>query len=116
MATFRKPHKYRAQPVIVDGIRFDSKREAARYGELVLLARAGQIRALDVHPVFVLQDKFTRPDGKRVRAIKYEGDFAYVENGKQVVEDTKGVETQVFRLKQKMFWKRYPHIELRVIR
>ena len=111
-------HKYHAQPVTVDGIRFDSKREASRYGELKLLERDGQIRNLEVHPRYVLQDAFTRPNGAKVRAIFYEADFQYVDaaTGSLVVEDTKGAETKVFRLKRKLFWRRYPDVDLRIIK
>ena len=54
-------------------------------------------------------------DGKRERALYYEGDFAYTERGRWVVEDVKGVVTDVFRLKRRLFIERYPAIELRVI-
>jgi hypothetical protein len=49
-----KPSKYRAIPTTVDGIRFDSKREAARYGELKLLEKAGHIRGLTLQVPLVL--------------------------------------------------------------
>ena len=112
-----RPHKYRAQPVVINGVRFASKAEAARYGQLRLLAQAGQIRCLRLQPTFVLQEAFTRPDGKRVRAIKYIADFSYCDNtGREIVEDVKGVETPVFRLKQKLFWRAFPHLELRIIK
>jgi len=101
---------------VVDGIRFASKREAARYGELRLLERGGRIKNLQVHPPFILQEKFIRPDGRKVPAIRYIGDFSYWEAGVFVVEDVKGVETVVWKLKQKMFWKRYPEIDLRIVK
>lgn len=97
-------------PTVVDGIRFDSQAEARRYGELLILVRAGAITDLAVHPRYVLTDGPRPP--------VYVADFAYVEQGRQVVEDVKGgkaTQTPAFRLKAKLFRERYPHIELRII-
>ena len=87
--------KYNAIPTVVNGIRFASKMEAARYRELCLLIQAGEITDLKTHPRFIVWQC-----GKE--KIVYEGDFSYRENGRAVVEDTKGVETPAFRLKAKM--------------
>lgn len=108
--------KYNARKTVIDGITFDSKREAARYTELKLLERAGEIDALTAHPVYTLVDAFVCR-GKRERAIKYIGDFQYVENGNLVCEDVKGVQTKVFAIKRKLFLLRYGEkVELRIIR
>ena len=111
-------HKYNAKATTYNGYRFDSLAEAQRYGELRLLQQAGEIRHLLVHPVYVLQESFTDRDGKKVQPIRYEADFKYVEipSGLWVVEDVKGIETPVFKIKAKMFKKLYPHMELRVIK
>jgi len=112
------PHKYSARPTKTDGYRFDSKAEARRYDELRLLEVAGEITSLEVHPVFMLQPAFRR-DGKIVRAIKYEGDFAYTDcvTGRRIIEDVKGfAEIRAFRIKQKMFWYHYPELELRIVK
>ena len=110
-------HKYNAKKTVVDGVTFDSTAEARRYGELKLLERAGEILNLELQPVFVLQDGFKGQDGKRVRAVKYIADFRYFDVGTSavVVEDVKGMETAVFRLKRKIFWKQYPEIDLRIV-
>lgn len=107
--------KYGNKRTEADGYQFDSLAECQRYHELRLCQQAGQITDLAVHPRFVLQAAFTRYDGRQVRAITYIGDFSYCERGRRVVEDTKGFSTQAFRLKQKLFWKVYPEIELRVV-
>jgi hypothetical protein len=110
--------KYRNQPVEIDGIRFDSKAEARRYGELKLLESAGAISRLEHHPVFLLEEGFRDDTGKRWGPIRYEADFEYRENGRHVVEDVKGgraTQTQVFKLKAKLFRKRHPEIELRIV-
>jgi hypothetical protein len=96
-------NKYNARKVTIDGITFDSKAEAGRYQELKLLERAGEIEDLEVHPKFRLLDGCDW-NGKHYRATNYYGDFSYYEHesGKIVIEDVKGVQTAVFRLKLKM--------------
>lgn len=112
-----KPHtKYRAIPTTLDGIRFASKGEAKRYAHLRLRERAGEISVLTLQPSFVLQDKFTDAAGVKHRAIKYVGDFQYLENGRTVVEDFKGVETPAFKIKAKMFRAKFRDVELRVVK
>lgn len=106
--------KYHARPATVDGWRFDSQAEARRYTELSVLARAGEIADLVIHPRYELQAAFTDRTGKRWAAITYEADFAYTEGGARVVEDVKGHPTAIFRLKRKLFLARYPGLELRV--
>lgn len=111
----KRPHKYHARKTEVNGHIFDSKAEAQRYKELVLLQRAEKITGLWLQPEFILQKPFER-DGKKERAIKYIADFEYVEDDKLIVEDVKGIETEGFRLKRRLFLKRFPDIELRIVR
>lgn len=85
--------KYGNKPTEVDGIRFASKREAHRYTELKLLERAGKISALRLQPAFPL-------DVNGVPVCHYRADFAYVENGRRVVEDSKGYRTDVYKIKR----------------
>lgn len=108
-------NKYRNKKVIVDGKKFDSKKEGDRYKELKLLERAGEISNLELQPRFLLQDKFKK-NGKTYRKIEYVADFKYIENGKAIVEDVKGMQTDVFKLKHKIFEKTYPDLELRIIK
>ena len=109
-------NKYNAVKTKQDGYTFDSKAEAARYGELVILQAAGEIERLEVHPCFILQDSFTDATGTRQRAISYEGDFMYWQGDTHYVEDVKGVETAVFKLKRKLFLARYPDLVLLVVK
>ena len=105
--------KYRSKKVIVDGIVFDSKREAKRYQELVLLERAGKIQHLSRQVKFVLiptqreQGTIGKRGGvKQGKLIEkecaYYADFFYMENGVPVVEDAKGYRTEVFKIKKKL--------------
>ena len=90
-------NKYHAKKQTVDGIVFDSKREAARYAELKLLECAGEIGDLEVHPVFPIKVN-------EMRVCTYEGDFSYHDRrtGLQGTEDVKGVRTPLYRLKKKL--------------
>lgn len=99
--------KYRARKTTIDGIQFDSKKEANRYCELNLLESAGEIKYLQLQPRFTLQESF-KYQGKTERKIEYVADFMYEEkDGQVVVEDTKGFKTDVYKLKRKLFLKKY---------
>ena len=91
--------KYRNTPTVLDGIRFDSKREAERYAELKLLERGGIIKDLKTQVRFELI-----PKNKNGRAVYYVCDFTYTENGVLVVEDVKSqpTKTPVYRLKKRL--------------
>ena len=95
--------KYKAKKTEIDGIVFDSKKEAKRYQELILLERAGVISDLQRQVKFVLIP-VQRINGKVVeRECSYVADFVYLdEAGKKVVEDTKGVKTKDYIIKRKL--------------
>ena len=97
--------KYGNRKTLVDGIEFDSRKEAQRWAELKLLERAGQIFNLQRQVSFVLIPKQTR-NGKVVeRPCVYKADFVYTENGEEVVEDAKGMRTKEYTIKRKlMLW------------
>jgi len=107
--------KYHAVRVTLDGITFDSKREAARWAELRLLEQAGEISLLKVHPKYCIHEGFYSNE-KWIQPIYYIADFEYVEGTIWVTEDVKGVETAVFRLKAKLFKSAFPGYELRIVR
>ena len=108
--------KYRNKKTIVDGIVFDSRKEARRYGELSMLQRAGVISDLELQKEFELvpaqYETFPRfgkngqrlKDGNRCieKPVKYKADFVYKENGSVIVEDTKGVKTKDYIIKRKL--------------
>ena len=99
--------KYGAKKVTVNGITFDSRKEANRYTELVLLERAGKISGLERQVKFELIPS-QRVDGKVVeRACHYVADFVYMENGTKVVEDVKGYKTPEYIMKRKLLLKEY---------
>lgn len=99
----QKRHKYNARKVEIDGHKFDSAKEAARYQELKLQEHCGVVSGLELQPEFILQEAFGG-----YRAIIYRADFLYQKDGETVVEDVKGMKTAVYQIKKKMFLKRYP--------
>nr|UVX46400.1 MAG: protein of unknown function (DUF1064) [Bacteriophage sp.] len=98
--------KYHAKRTSVDGITFDSKREADRYLVLKSMEEDGAIEDLRRQVRYELIPAFD-VDGKHYRPVSYVADFVYVENGKEVVEDVKGMRTDVYKLKSKLFARRY---------
>lgn len=101
-------NKYNAKKTVVDGIEFDSIREADRYCELKLLEKAKEIRNLELQPRFLLQDKFKDKMGTTHRKIEYVADFIYIDkDDKKIVEDVKGMMTDVYKLKKKLFLNLY---------
>ena len=108
--------KYRNKKTEVDGVTFDSKREAARWGELRLLERAGHIRGLERQVPYVLAPGVKFVGAKRAQpALRYISDFVYVEGDMSVVEDVKGAITDSFRIKRHLM-KSIFGIDIRVIR
>lgn len=109
--------KYQSKKTVVDGITFDSKREAKRYCELKLLEKAGEIADLECQWKFELQMPF-RKNGKTIRAIYYIADFAYFDKKKCriVVEDVKGYKTKEYLLKKKLFEYKYPDLTITEIK
>lgn len=94
--TGQPKNKFNAVKKTVDGIKFDSTREAKRYEELKLLERAGKIRDLEVQPVYELVKSVKYKNAKRAKpAMIYTADFRYwdIEKGELVVEDVKSVAT-----------------------
>ena len=85
-------HKYHAKPVEQNGIRFDSKKEAARYNTLELLRSAGEVLA------FLRQVPFHLPGG-----VRYVCDFAvFWADGSVTFEDVKGFKTESYKAKKRM--------------
>lgn len=99
--TGKKKNKWKNQPVFVDGIWFQSKKEARRYGELKLLAKAGKIADLRRQVPFEL-----------VQTVVYKADFVYSENGETIVEDVKGKPTREYKAKKKLMRSQH-NIEIR---
>lgn len=98
-------YKYGNKKTELDGILFDSKREAQRYAELKLMERAREIYDLQLQVPFVLIPVQKDEKGKVIeRELKYIADFTYrdIKTGRLIVEDAKGVKTEVYKIKKKL--------------
>lgn len=113
--------KYHSRKVTVDGVTYDSKKEYRRFKELSLLERAGTIQNLQRQVKYVLipaQREFCneiytkgrkkgcfKPGKLLEKECSYIADFVYIQNGKTVIEDTKGFRTKDYIIKRKlMLW------------
>ena len=119
--------KYHNVKTEASGVRFDSKKEARRYEQLLLAQSLGVIEDLRLQVDFTLQEAYTTAEGQRIRAIRYRADFTYkvksagydhmlqlgIEDieywrelwpGALVVEDTKsrGTRTKEYQIKRKL--------------
>lgn len=99
----KRPTKYGNRKTTVDGLTFDSAREARRWAELRLLERAGEITDLERQ----VRIRLIGADGEPIRfrpsnrPATYVADFTYRDrSGREVIEDAKGFETPEFRLKR----------------
>ena len=91
-----KPRKYRNEPTVIDGIRFDSKKEAEHYRRLCLLKKAGVVERIDLQVKYPLT-----VNGEKVGT--YAADFVVrFPDGKVQAQDVKGVRTPVYRLKKRL--------------
>lgn len=116
-------NKYRNKKVTIDGITFDSLKEARRYEQLKMREKAGEIGLLKTQVKYVLipeqrewtneiytkgRNKGKFKKGKIIeRECSYIADFVYLENGKLVVEDTKGFRTKDYIIKRKLMLERH---------
>lgn len=104
-----KRSKYNARKTVVDGITFDSKKEARRYESLKLQEKVGVISHLKLQPKFRLLDGF-KYNGETIRPVNYFADFSYIDaEGNEVVEDvkSKATKTPVYSIKKKLFLNKY---------
>jgi hypothetical protein len=101
--------KYKSKKVEIDGHVFDSKIEARYYEQLKWLQEHNQILFFRLQPRYLLQEAF-RKNGKTFRKIEYIADFeVHHLDGSIEVIDVKGYETEAFKIKRKLFEKKYPH-------
>lgn len=104
----KKKSKYNARKVNVDGICFDSQKEANYYCQLKLLLRAGEIAGFCRQPRFVITGG---TDG--AAGTEYVSDFViFYPDGTYRIVDVKGVKTEVFKLKIKSFREKYPKLKI----
>ena len=114
-------HKYNNKKVIVNGIKFDSQKEAKRYQELSMFEKAGVISGLQMQVKFLLvpaQYEIVERHGKKGQKLpsgkkcvekecSYYADFVYKRGGETIVEDTKGFKTPEYIIKRKLMLYKY---------
>lgn len=111
MYTARRRSKYGNTKVTYRGITFDSKKEFEYYLFLLDRQKRGGITELRLQVPFELQPAFEHK-GKKIRAITYVADFTYVDKaGEMHIVDTKGMRTEIYKLKKKMMQYRGYDIE-----
>lgn len=110
--------KYNSYTVTVNGVSFDSIMESRFYLRLLEMKAAGQIKSYSLQTTFELQPKFRdKISGKMIRPITYIADFVVTDiNDNVMVVDVKGKETDVFKLKKKLFQYKYPDVRFMCMR
>lgn len=103
---YSRYNKYKNQKVEYKGIKFDSVKEANRYFVLKDMEKRGEIESLELQPKFDLLNAFIY-EGRKQRKITYIADFKYLKDGRIVVEDVKGMKTEVYKIKRKIFLSKY---------
>lgn len=109
---YSKYHTAQKEDRTLDGILFASKLEMTRYGQLKLLQNGEQIKRLELQPRFVIARGI-----QGHRTAYYVADFKYFDckTSTEVVEEVKGYETQIYRLKAHLFKLNYPEFDFRVL-
>lgn len=101
--------KYGSKKTVVDGHTFDSQAEARYYEQLKWLLEHKEIKSFRLQPRYTLLESFKK-NGKTFRKIEYIADFEIHHlDGSIEVVDVKGIETEAFRIKRKLFEKLYPY-------
>lgn len=131
------PRVKNAHKTEIDGIKFPSRMEARRYIQLKKLQEEGVVTNIECQPEFILQRSFRKCCGavwgtselkngrcpicdnkvEATRAIKYIADFRVTySDGRQELEDVKGMETEIFIIKRKLFDYIYPQLTLKILK
>lgn len=97
----KSKNKYKNKECTFNGIKFQSLREKNYYIKLSMMQNYGKISELKTQVKFELQPGFDF-NGKKIRPIYYIADFTYIQDGKLHIVDTKGIRTDVYKLKKKM--------------
>jgi hypothetical protein len=109
-------NKFGAKRTTLGSKTFDSKAEARRYSELLLLERAGTITALECQPVYPLILNGVPIKDYRGVVRKFKGDFRYVKDGLTIIEDVKGKDNPMSRFKRDVFHACYPHLRVEIVK
>ena len=108
--------KYNNKKPTIDGIKFDSKKEARYYERLKILKQAGEVEKFELQPKFRLLEAFNDKQGNHHRPVDYYADFqVWWSDGKVEVIDVKGYKTNTYKLKKKLLLNKYQNINFREV-
>jgi hypothetical protein len=108
----KKP-KYNNHKVRIDGLLFDSQLEADYYADLKLQLKAGVIRGYCRQPEFVLTEGMPEYN---IEPMSYKADFIIFHlDGTAEIIDTKGFLTDIYKNKRKVFYEKYPKLEIKEV-
>ena len=107
-----RKNKYSNKKCSFGGYSFDSMKERDHYIYLLSEQQAGRITELELQPKFQLQELFKDNLGRTHRAISYIADFQYKRDKQIVVVDVKGMKTEVYRIKKKLFLYKYGSLNI----
>lgn len=108
-------NKFGNKKTTIDGITFDSRMESKFYEFAKQLKADGKIKDFEMQKAYEIFPAFKK-NGKSWRRIDYVADFViYHFDGRIEVIDVKGVETDVFKIKHKLFEYKYPDLELQTV-
>jgi len=102
-------NKYNAKKFKTDGYTFDSKAEGSYYVELKTLLRTKSISDLELQPQFILSEGFkvgstaTKSGISKISQMKYTPDFRYKKDGEVIVVEVKGIRTEAYNIRKKIF-------------
>jgi hypothetical protein len=106
-----KERKYHNKKPTVDGITFDSQKEANYYAKIKMALKNGDIKKIERQVKYRLLDGFDDKEGNHHRPINYFADFRVTwADGTVKIVDTKGYRTQVYKIKKKLLLAKYPDI------
>lgn len=104
-------NKYHNRKTVIDGITFDSKKEADYYCELRIRRMAHEITGFDMQVPFVLLEPF-KYKGRKIQGIKYTADFVvYYPDGRKEIIDVKGLRTRDYIMRKKLLLSKYLDID-----
>jgi len=103
-------NKYHISKITTNGITYDSKAEAKRHRDLILLEKAGKIEALHYHAL-----RFALGKSDKNRLISYTPDFTYIEDGILIANEIKGYRVRDWAVRAAMFKNQFPEWDLQVM-
>ena len=108
--------KFHSIKAVINNIQFDSLNESRYYIEVLNGIKNKKIKSYELQKPYELIPAYTK-NGHKIRKMEYLADFVLkMTDGSTKVVDVKGVETDVFKLKKKLFEYKYPDLSIECVR